>query len=466
MAKTYKRNSFGKMTWVLYERSWFWQVIALGVVVCGLSIRYVVIAFKGFGLDLGKGFEIVWHMLVGVGLVVYLGITLCKLVKVIRGVKNLGRISNYLSERQASRAVERGLLSAGLVRKTVSETIVEVPACSVAVGEQSTLITVEKLPSVADVTKVSEAINSSLRNGKLADYAVTEPTETPDGLYYIFELHDVNRDLTFTPEVISDLVPSDPYRIKLMKGVTWSYVNQSHAILSGLTGSHKTTTMFAILAQALGVGAEIFIIDYKHEMAGFKTFLGSDHVVSDPDDILKMLGRVVDEMRVRHEKLALEAARTGKIGVTGADFQARPVFIIAEELGALTEAYDSKERKLFHGYLKQIAMLGRSCLYEIVCLLQVATVESVPAGIKSNTNLKILLEKSTSEMVTQVFSNGCADRVTNNPGRFRGWFFLNGETTQPRMFYVPDLYKHKLNTLETFKELYFIGQKREYNKDM
>ena len=102
------------------------------------------------------------------------------------------------------------------------------------------------MPSVADVAKVAEAVNSSLRNGKLADYAVTEPTETPDGLYYIFALHDVNRDLTFVPRSISDLVPSNPYVFKLMDGVDWSYVSQSHAILSGLTGSHKTTTMFAI----------------------------------------------------------------------------------------------------------------------------------------------------------------------------------------------------------------------------
>lgn len=466
MAKTYKRNSFGRMTWVLYERWWFGQVVALVVIVSGLLIRYVGLALKGLGLDLGKGFEIIWHMLVGVGLVVFLGITLHRFLKFLRDLKDVGRMSDYLAERQASRAVERGLLSAGLVRKTISETMIEVPTCSVAISDQSTHVTVEKLPSVADVDKVSEAVNSSLRNGRLADYAVTEPTETPDGLYYIFELHDVNRDLTFVPEVISELVPSDPYVFQLMKGVTWSYVSQSHAILSGLTGSHKTTTMFAILAQALGAGAEIFIIDYKHEMTGFKTFLGSDHVVSDPDDILKMLGSVVGRMKIRHEKLALEAAKSGKIGVTGADFQARPVFIIAEELGALTEVYDSKERKLFHGYLKQIAMLGRSCLYEIICLLQVATVESAPAGIKSNTNLKILLEKSTSEMVTQVFSGGYADQVTNNPGRFRGWFFLNGETTQPAMFYVPDLYKNKLNTLKTFKELYLIGQKREYNEEM
>ena len=238
---------------------------------------------------------------------------------------------------------------------------------------------VEKLPSVADVAKVAEAVNSSLRNGKLADYAVTEPTETPDGLYYIFALHDVNRDLTFVPRSISDLVPSNPYVFKLMDGVDWSYVSQSHAILSGLTGSHKTTTMFAILAQALGAGAEVYIIDYKYELTGFKSFLGSDHVVSDPEDVLKMLADVVAKMKYRHERLAIEATKSGMIGVTGADYNARPVFIIAEELGALTEAYDAKERKLFHGYLKQIAMLEQSCLYEIICLLQVATVESAPA---------------------------------------------------------------------------------------
>ena len=62
MAKTYRRNSFGRMTWVWYERPWFWQIIALVVVVVGLIIRYVRLALSGLGLEFG-GVGLVWRVL-------------------------------------------------------------------------------------------------------------------------------------------------------------------------------------------------------------------------------------------------------------------------------------------------------------------------------------------------------------------------------------------------------------------
>ena len=142
MAKTYRRNSFGRMTWVWYERPWFWQIIALVVVVVGLIIRYVGLALSGLGLELG-GVGLVWRVLIGVGLVVFVGVTLWRALELIKDLKSPRRISDYLTERRASKAVERGLLSAGLVRKTVSETMVQVPTCSIAVGDQSTVLTVE-----------------------------------------------------------------------------------------------------------------------------------------------------------------------------------------------------------------------------------------------------------------------------------------------------------------------------------
>lgn len=218
MAKTYKKNSFGRMSWVVYERPWFWQLVALAVVFAGIVVNYVSLALAGLGLNLDI-LDLSWKLLVIAGIFVFAGITFYRVAKFIRTLKRLGRISDYLLEKQAVKALERGLLSAGLVRKVVSEIVVQVPVCTVAVGDPTTVLTIEKLPGIADVAKVSEAVNSSLRFGKLADYAVTEPTETPDGLYYIFELHDVNRDLTFVPRDISELVPSDPYVFKLMEGL-------------------------------------------------------------------------------------------------------------------------------------------------------------------------------------------------------------------------------------------------------
>ena len=95
--------------------------------------------------------ELTWHILVGVGLVAFVGVTLYRILGLIKKLKSPRRIFDYLTEKNACKAIERGLLSAGLVRKTVSETMVQVPTCSIAIGDQSTVLTVEKLPSVADI---------------------------------------------------------------------------------------------------------------------------------------------------------------------------------------------------------------------------------------------------------------------------------------------------------------------------
>ena len=74
-----------------------------------------------------------------------------------------------------------------------------------------------------------------------------------------------------------------------------------------------------------------------------------------------------------------------------------------------------KRKKHASRIFKTISMVGRSSLYMLVNILQVADVNSAPAGMRSNANLKILLGKSTSEMITQMFSSGYIDVVTKNP---------------------------------------------------
>lgn len=465
MAKTYQRNANGRMALIWYQRPLLWQGVAGIVLLASSVIRWLYVKLVGIGLTVGWLDTFSFWFLV-LSILVFVGLLAFKVWYFVKEVKAAGKYSEYRTQKQAIKAIERGLLSAGLVRKTVSETVVDVPTCEFVADKTHTIIKVEKLPSVADLEKVAEAINSSLRKGKFANYAVSEPLQTADGLYYLFELNDVNTNLSFIPKRIEDLVPDDPYSFKLLAGsspVFWDYPNQPHALLSGLTGSFKTTTAYLILAEALGAGCDVYILDYKREMLGFKQILGDENVVSEPSEILSLLSRLVDDMTLRNERIGAEIERRGVVGLNGKDLNARPVFIFCEELGALGEAL-GKEKSTLHGYLKTISMVGRSSLYMLVNILQVADVNSAPAGMRSNANLKILLGKSTSEMITQMFSSGYVDVVTKNPGKFKGWYFLNGYSTQPSLFYVPNLHENGLNTIETFKELYEVGRKRVYNE--
>lgn len=464
MAKTYKKNGLGRMSWVYYERFGFWLIVSLMVAFSGLVLRWFVFELARLGLDLSGFVQKVYIGLIGIGVLSFSGLVVFRLKTISKELGNISRLFNYWLEKKAEKAVEEGLLSAGLVKKTISETVVKVPSCVISVADQRTTLKVEKLPSVADMDKVAEAVNSSLRFGKFADYAVSDPIQTADGLYYVFELVDVNRDLTFRPKDVLELVPENPYKIKLMEGVYWDFPSQPMALIAGQSGSFKTTTMRAMLAQMLGAGADVYILDYKSELSGLKTILGDEHVKSNPDDIMELLAHLVKKMHERNALMSQKTASEGLIGVSGEKLGLRPIFVIAEELGALSEHFESKERKRLHGYLKEIAMLGRSCLFNLVVITQIPTVESVPAGIKSNTSLKILLGKTTSEMVMQMFSGGQGDLVTRNPGKYKGWYYLSGDTTNPLLFFVPNLHDYDLETPEILLKLYEIGKTRSYNE--
>lgn len=97
MAKTYKKNSFGRMSWVVYERPWFWQLVALAVVFAGIVVNYVSLALAGLGLNLDV-LDLSWKLLVIAGIFSFAGITFYRVAKFTRTLKRLGRISDYLLE--------------------------------------------------------------------------------------------------------------------------------------------------------------------------------------------------------------------------------------------------------------------------------------------------------------------------------------------------------------------------------
>ena len=100
---------------------------------------------------------------------------------------------------------------------------------------------------------------------------------------------------------------------------------------------------------------------------------------------------------------------------------------------------------------------------------RVKSVVSVSDKVLKMTTSKELLNGFGKEALTvkAVAVYLGAEVRENQEGQFTHQLaLLPSDLTQPAMFYVPDLYKHRLNTLDTFKELYFIGRKRVYNDNI
>ena len=118
MAKTFKRNYRGRMEWVLYQRPLFLNGIAFLVLVLAWLVRVIVIALNGLGvvLDCLSVFSF-WFLLVAF-LVVLLVLTV-RVVRFAEDLKTFGGYSEYMTHKRAIKDVEKGLLSAGLVRKVV-----------------------------------------------------------------------------------------------------------------------------------------------------------------------------------------------------------------------------------------------------------------------------------------------------------------------------------------------------------
>ena len=150
MAKTFRRNYRGRMSWVFYQRPLFLNGVAFLVLVFAWLVRMLTVALDRLGvvLDWLSVFSF-WFLLVAF-LVVLLVLTV-RVVRFAKDLKTFGGYSEYMTHKRAIKDVEKGLLSAGLVRKIVGESVVDVPACDFLVEDNRTVLRIEKLPSVSDV---------------------------------------------------------------------------------------------------------------------------------------------------------------------------------------------------------------------------------------------------------------------------------------------------------------------------
>lgn len=437
MAVIYKKNVQNVYKIPLYRFFWFWWLLVVSLAVLSLLLGLVVsIKLVQVGL---------WSLVVI--------LTVWRAYSLTKSVIDAKSIKTYITQKNAEREITKSLLATMSVNQLRDTPHIAVPRVRVGASLPSHVkVTVEKLPGMYDIEKLTEDINSSFR-GKLGAYAVTSAMITSDGLFYKFVLEDVGTDKTWRPATVDD-IKAEKYIIKLQKGLEVNLSERAHIAVWGKTGSKKTTVLFGIILQLFTMGADVRFIDGKDEFSSFKGFYPADKIVSDIDPVFEQLEDILAIIKERQKIMANEVQKRQKIGLKASEVGLQPVVLVADEIGSIVALMDSKQSKKFVADLTAIIQRGRSVGVSVIASTQDPSTDTLPQKIRQQFATKILLGSANSDIQRMAFGEVA---TAGNVEDFRGFYTCDGLTNQPMKFYVCDLYNHGFNELEIFKKAYIIG---------
>lgn len=463
MGRIYTKNNFDKFTIPLIKRSGFWQVISL---VISLMLSLMISYFKISDIKLIA--PVISLMILTL---ISLMISLYKWIKKIKFHSLKLHISSVKIEKQ----IIQSLINTMKLNTMKQTKKIEVPDVIVDLKSIDTkgqaIVSLERLPAMNNVDELIILISNSFR-GKYKNYAVVDFVESDDTLSFKFILEDVNVVKTFIPKSLKDVKTNDCYKIKLQKDLIWQLNKAHHGIISGVTNSGKTTTIYQIILSCFLNGindikndikdGSLYLVDPKNEFTALSSFYSN--IYSEIPAIFDMLEEVNNNLEKRQKYISKMIAKTGKLGATAYDFDIKCDIIIIDELTSLISSIPTSKKEefnqdRFYRLISQIIQRGRSSGVYIIFAGQNFNSDTLKIAIRNAPAFRLLLGEGTQEDYKFIFSNNTETIKKGLPARFMGYYTLSGLVNNPQRFYVPNLHKYKLNTLECFKKAYKKGLK-------
>lgn len=440
--QVYRKNQRGYYSYGIYHYLSFWIVIFLGIFLLSTYVRDVL------KIDFIRDIE-------AISLISALFLGIIEIIKILIGsMKNKG-LFKYLSSLLLERRIRRAFLNTMTLNVVKDLPKIEVPKIKVSFDNDKILVFVQRLAGMNDIEKIQANINSSAV-GKYRNFAVVEAIQADDGTYFSFTLEDLGTDKTFIPHTIDDL-KQDPYFIELQENLTLNLAKFPHIAVWGQTGSGKTTVLMSIIAQCLSNQTDLYFIDGKTEFSSFSVFYPREKIATDNKEVVSLLKRISETIMKRQKQMASVVQKRKKLGLTGFDIKLKPIVVIADEIGSVVASMSSKEKKELVSNLLQIVQKGRSVSVFLVMASQSPATAVLPSDIRSQFSTRILLGSATGDTQRMAF-----DQVATDGGveKFQGYYMTNGLTVQPQKFFVPNLYKHDLASMQVFEKLYKEGKRK------
>lgn len=463
MGRIYQKNNFDNFTIPLYRCSGFWQVISISI---SLLLSLMISYFKINDIKLiAPVISLVILTLIS------LMISLNKWIKKIK----FHSLKLHNSSVKIEQQITKSLINTMKLNTMKQTKKIEVPDVRVDLKlidiKGQAYVTLERLPSMNNVDELIILISNSFR-GKYKNFAVVDFNEADDTLSFNFKLEDVNVIKTFIPKSLKEVKTNDCYKIKLQNDLIWQLNKAPHGIISGVTNSGKTTTIYQIILSCFLNGindikndikdGSLYLVDPKNEFTALGSFY--KNIYNEIPDIFEMLEEVNNNLEQRQKYISEMISKTGKLGATAYNFDIKCDIIIIDELTSLISSIPTSKKEefnqdRFYRLISQIIQRGRSSGVYLIFAGQNFNSDTLKIAIRNAPAFRLLLGEGTQEDYKFIFSNNTETIKRGLPAQFMGYYILNGFVNNPQRFYVPNLHKYKLNTLENFKKAYMKGKK-------
>lgn len=366
----------------------------------------------------------------------------------------LGRFKHWLSywaNISLVWSLQTSLLNAKNTGAVASHSYRVLPRIWVYREEGKFFFKVQKVPGSfeEDLDHLAELVGSTLGDrweavGKSLD---------PSGVWFELVFGQVNQHLRFTPKALGE-IPQPAYVLKLMNGVNVDMTSLPHLAIFGLTGSRKTSTLLAMIAEVLPT-SEVYFLDGKNEFSVLSSFIPADHFASSEENILILLEKLIKIMKKRAEIVNKEVQKRGVMGLTAKKVGLKPIYLVVDEYASVKASF--KKPKDLDSLMLQALMQFRAYGIYVLYASQSPNSAVLPVQLREQFGTYILLGTANDDTQRMTFG----EVATTGTVPLGSGFYLTktAQMPTPQRFEVPDFYKHHLNGIDTLKRLYKMGHK-------
>lgn len=434
----YKRKDSDFYSARLLESPAVWTWISLGI--AGVAFY---LAFHGFSADLVK-----------IGLVA-LAVFLCLISwYVYLYWRYLGQFKHWLSywaNLSLVWSLQTSLLNAKTTGAIASHSYRVLPRIWVYREKEKLFFKVQKIPGSfeEDLDHISELVGSTLGDR----WEVVGKSLDPSGVWFELVFGLVNQNLRFIPKNIAE-IPQPAYSLKLMNGTSIDLTALPHVAIFGLTGSRKTSTLLAMIAEVLPT-SEVYFLDGKNEFSVLSSIIPADHFASNEENILNLLSKLIKIMKKRAEIVNQEVKKRGVMGLTAKKVGLKPIFLVVDEYASVKSSF--KKPKELDSLMLQCLMQFRAYGIFVLYAAQSPNSQILPVQMREQFGTYILLGTANGDTQRMTFG----EVATTGTVPIGSGFYLTktAQMPTPQRFEVPDFYKYGLNGIDTLKALYEMGHR-------